>query len=60
MSNFRNLENVRKYFENIFNIFFSFPKFPPKTKFFEKNEIHIKGQWLMNMCAKFQVDILTK
>ena len=41
----------------IFNIFFSFSKFLPSNQNFQKNGEYVRGQLLMNMCTKFQVDI---
>ena len=41
----------------IFNNFFFFFKFSPSKSKFSKNVQYVRGQWLMNMSTKFQVDI---
>ena len=41
----------------IFDNFFYFSKFPPQNQNFQKTGQYVRGQWLMNMCTKFQVDI---
>ena len=50
-----------KFSENFhfFNILFLFFKiFPFKIKMFKKTYLqYVRGEWLMNMCTQFQVDI---
>ena len=52
-SKFWNFETISKFF----NIFFFFQDFPPQNQNFQKAVQHVRGQWLMNMCTKFQVDV---
>ena len=40
----------------IFHFFYFFSKFPPQNTNFQKTVQYVRGQWLMNMCTKFQVD----
>ena len=40
-----------------FNIFFLFQNFSLQNQNFQKTVQYVRGQWLMNMCIKFQVDI---
>ena len=44
----------------IFDNFFSFSKCSPQNQNFQKTGQHVRGQWLMNMCTQFQVDIFKK
>ena len=48
---------IPKIFQNSEH-FFSFPKFPPSKSIFSKTVLNDRGQWRMNTCTKFQVDIL--
>ena len=41
----------------IFNNYFAFSKIPLQNQNFPKIVSYVRGQWLMNMCTKFQVDI---
>ena len=49
-------ENSSK-FSKCSTIVFLFQNFPPQNQNFQKTGQYVRGQWLMNMCTKFQVDI---
>ena len=49
---------IPQNFQNFRQFFFLFQNFPPQNQNFQKNGQYVRGQWLMNMCTKFQVDIL--
>ena len=48
--------NSNLNFQN-FRHFFLFQNFPPQNQKFQKTVPYVRGQWLMNMYTKFQVDI---
>ena len=57
ISNFENCNFCSKISKIFNNFFFFFKIFPLKIKIFKKTYYILEGQWLMNMCTTFQVDI---
>ena len=55
----RILKNLKipQNFQNFRQFFFFLKISPLKIKIFKKTGQHVRGQWLINMCTKFQVDI---
>ena len=48
---------IPQNFQNFRQFFFLFQNFPPQNQNFQKTGQYVRGQRLMNMCTKFQVDI---
>ena len=48
---------IPQNFQNFRQFFFLFQNFHPQNQNFQKTGQYVRGQWLMNMCTKFQVDI---
>ena len=48
--------NISIFLKSIFNNFF-LQNFPPQNHNFQQNVQYVRGQWLINICTKFQVDI---
>ena len=49
---------ISKMFKILNIFFFLFQNFPPQNQNFQKTVKYVRGQWLINMCTKFKVDIL--
>ena len=49
--NFQNFQNFQFLYISVFKIFTLI------NQNFQKTGQYVRGQWLMNMCTKFQVDI---